>query len=279
MNEAPISITEIKEYLASEKDVFNKRYLDCIIESKVLAIKDNDEVLANTYWCLHKIAQIQSYFLTAYSYLKSRDKHREAWRLLDIIDLNLSNLRPHFCCDDNKYFLLFIGNIIHEYQKLFPYVYFLSREGIIKKEVCTICNKPISLRSSCGHEAGNLYMGEMCCRKATDYTILGISLVRNPFDKYTVIGIPNREYNYVLLDTLMDTISSPYDRFYIETEDNIIPKYSSVKKSKSCPCDSGKTYRRCCLGTKRELMTHYKVTHLDNPNVESLPMITGSTWK
>ena len=57
--------------------------------------------------------------------------------------------------------LKFIKSIVPEYQKLFPYRFFLSRESVIREEKCSICGKVIKLRSKCEHIPGKLYMGEM----------------------------------------------------------------------------------------------------------------------
>lgn len=274
-----MNVEEIENYLAQKKDNFDLRYLNHIEEYKKIAVANNDENLANYLWCLHMIGTIQSTFLSMYALLKSKEKHQNAWNLLERIDIDLSALRPHFDCNNDNYFLLYIGNIIQEYEKLFPYFIFTSREGIIKKEICSICGNVVSLRNSCGHDVGNLYMGEMCCRIVEDYELLSISLVEKPFDKYGVLTPQDKEYNYFMLDNLMDNISSAYDKFYVEISIIKNPKYKSAERNKSCPCNSGKKYKKCCYGTKNELLEHHEVIYTNNPNAKPVPMIIGSTWK
>lgn len=149
--------------------------------------------------------------------------------------------------------------MIKEYQKLFPYCHFLSRECVVKAEQCSICGQPISLRHPCGHKVGKLYMGELCLRKVVDMELKAFSIVTDPFDKYSYVKLPDQEYDYGMLETLMKEIESPYDEFYIETVKVTKPEYKNVGRNEICPCGSGKKYKKCHLGTKAELMDHHKI--------------------
>lgn len=175
--------------------------------------------------------------------------------------------------------MIFIGRMIKEYQKLFPYVHFLSRECVIKAEECSICGKPISLRHPCGHRVGKLYMGELCLRKPTDLEFKALCIVTDPFDKYAFLQLPNQEYNYGMLEMLMDEIDSPYDVFYIETVKEKKPEYERVGRNDPCPCGSGKKYKKCHLGTKGELMDHH-IIRMDKPASQVRRFVgTFGTWK
>ena len=95
--------------------------------------------------------------------------------------------------------MVFIGRMIKEYQKLFPYCHFLSRECVIKAEVCSICGQPISLRHPCGHKVGKLYMGELCLRKVVDMEFKAFSIVCiYLFDKYSYVKLPD-EGNMIMV--------------------------------------------------------------------------------
>ena len=170
--------------------------------------------------------------------------------------------------------------MIKQYQKLFPYCHFFSRECVIKAEECTICGKAISLRHSCGHRAGKLYMGELCLRKVVDMEFKALCIVTDPFDKYTYVQLPDQEYDYGMLEALMVEIDSPYDKFSIETVKVKKPEYKGIGRNDPCPCGSGKKYKRCHLGTKDELMNHHKV-QLSKPILRSKSGFIGifGTWK
>ena len=136
--------------------------------------------------------------MTAFEKMKA-GKFEDAWNALDGTDIEASFLELHFekyfgCPVGLKFYLGPILNAVKQFQKLFPYKFFLSRESIVKEEECSICGKRISLRHGCSHRIGQLYMGEMCFHKVTDMEFLGVSIVTDPFDKYTVIHVEGQEY-------------------------------------------------------------------------------------
>ena len=44
-------------------------------------------------------------------------------------------------------------------------------------------------------------MGEICLRKVTDIEFRALSIVTDPFDKFTYIQLPDQEYNYRMLES------------------------------------------------------------------------------
>ena len=122
-------------------------------------------------------------------------------------------------------------------------------------------------------------MGELCLRKVTDIEFKALSIVTDPFDKYAYIQLPDREYNYGMLERLMPEIDQPYDGFSIETIRVQNPKYKGIGRNALCPCGSGKKYKKCHLGTADELIDHH-IIHLAKPAVHSDKFIgTFGTWK
>lgn len=197
------------------------------------------------------------------------------------MDIALSNLESNFDIeqDNDRYHLVFIGRMIKEYQKLFPYHHFLSRENIIKAEKCTICGQPISLRHPCGHKVGKLYMGELCLREVTDMEFKAFSIVTDPFDKYTFVKLEGQEYNYGMLEQLMPEINSPYDEFHIETTKVKKPEFKTIGRNAQCPCGSGKKYKRCHLGTPDEMMDHH-IVKMEKPIAQKNKFVGYfGTWK
>lgn len=276
-----MTIKEIENYLSAKNTYLDNEIGEAIEEMRQSAIALHDEEQANYCWCLKQIYKIQKRFVSAINSLKNQ-KYEDSWCMLDHIDIELGYLEDNFnvAQENDKYHLIFIGKMIKQYQKLFPYCHFFSRECVIKAEECSICGKPISLRHPCGHKAGKLYMGELCLRKAISREFKALCIVTDPFDKYTYVQLPDQEYNYGMLEALMVEIDSPYDEFSIETVKVKKPEYKGIGRNAPCPCGSGKKYKRCHLGTKDEVMDHHKV-HMSKLTLRSKNRFLGTfgTWK
>lgn len=275
-----MTIKEIENYLSSKRTSLDDSISTEIEILRQDAISQQNENQANYCWCLKQVFHLQKGFISAINSLKSK-KYEEAWCTFDRVDIGLSNLENNFDTSQgsDRYHLLFIAHMIKEYQKLFPYRHFLSRECVIKAEECSICGKPISLRKPCGHKVGKLYMGELCLRKVTDIELKALSVVTDPFDKYAFLQLPDQEYNYGMLEDLMQEIDNPYDEFSIETVKEIKPEFKKLGRNELCPCGSGKKYKRCHQGTSDELMDHY-IVHMPKPIARSQKFVRYyNTWK
>jgi len=272
---------EIEDYLVVKHISMDNVVGDEIEKLRQDAIAQQNEDNANYFWCLKQIFGIQKGYISAINLLKTQ-KYEDAWCLFDHVDIELSFLEANFDTklDDDKYHLGLIGRMIKEYQKLFPYRHFFSRECVIRAEKCSICGKLISLRNSCGHKVGKLYMGELCLRKVVDMEFKAVAIVTDPFDKYTFVQLPGQEYEYGMLEALMVEIDEPYDEFYIETIKLIKPEYRSAKHNEPCPCGSGKKYKKCHWKTNGELMDHHRI-HMSKPTLRSENRFVGTfgTWK
>lgn len=276
-----MTLREIENYLELKNTSLDRNIGEEIEKLRKNAISLQLEDEANYLWCLMQIYRIQKGYIYAIDSLKNQ-KYEDAWCSLDHVDIELSYLKENFdvAQDDDKYHMVLIGRMIKEYQKLFPYYHFFSRECVIKAEKCSICGKPISLRKPCGHKPGKLYMGELCLREVVDIEFKALCIVTDPFDKYTYVQLPDQEYDYGMLEALMVEIDDPYDEFYIETIKVLKPEYKNIGRNTLCPCGSGKKYKKCHLGTKSELMDHHKV-HLSKPGLRSKNRFVGTfrTWK
>lgn len=275
-----MTVKEIETYLAIKHTSLDDSIGEEIEKLRKDAISRQNEEQANYCWCLKQIFRSQKGFVSAVNALKSK-KFEDAWCTFDRVDIGLSNLEENFDTSqgNDRYHILFIAKMIKEYQKLFPYCHFLSRECVIKAEECTICGSPISLRRSCGHKVGKLYMGGLCLRKVTDIELKALCVVTDPFDKYAFLQIPENEYNYGMLEELMLEIDSPYDEFSIETVKVAKPEFTRIERNKPCPCGSGKKYKNCHRGTKDELMDHH-IVHMSKPiKRENRYVGTFGTWK
>ena len=274
-----MDLDKIKQYLSQHNKLeFNTSIKTYLKELKSEAITENNETLANEIWCLEKTSEIQQSYISAFKSIKEGE-HFDAWRSYDAIDINLSFLRKHFDYRNNLYNLEFIEEYTRKFQKLFPYQFFMSRETVIKKESCSICGRINTVRSRCEHEVGELYMGEMCSRKVEDLEFLGMAIVTNPFDKYTVLFPQDMEYNYEALNILFKGLNTPYDRWILEIEKRIKQEFVGAQRNAPCPCGSGKKYKKCCYRTETELMDHNKITLLDRLDYTPVPFKEIGTWK
>jgi hypothetical protein len=229
---------------------------------KRIAIESAKEDETNYIWCLEQIYTVKKLFIGAFNQMKE-GKFQEAWYSLDRCDIELHFLKPHFNYSDNSYHLLFIEDEIPKYQKLFPYDLFASRESIESDFTCSICGAKMGIRNKCGHKVGGIYNGEMCCRIVNKIEFVAIALVRKPFDKYTILNVEGREYNYLILQNLMKYLDNPFEKWGYEIElrewnYKNDERYKNTQRNDLCPCGSGKKFKKCCLISK-DKVKHYKI--------------------
>ena len=275
-----MTIADFEEYLSVKRTTMDISIKEEIEKERLEAIAENNEKEANYLWCLRQVFNIQNGFLNSYNCLINKN-YENAWTNFDHTDMELGYLEENFTTDakNDKFHMEFIGRIIKEYQKLFPYVHFFSRENIIKREECSICGKPISFRKPCGHRPGKLYMGELCLRKVIDMEFKAVAIVTDPFDKYSYVTIPDKEYDYGMIEWLMSNIKSPYDDFYVEIRKEKNPGFAKTGRNELCPCGSGKKYKKCHLDTPGELINHH-VVHLSGTKFPKKKEVRYfGTWK
>ena len=256
-----MNIQEIEKKLAQLNDVLGSDIGEKIKEEKAKSARNGESEKANYLWCLNQIFLVQKQYTEAFWNMKNK-KYENAWNSLDRADIELSFLEEHY----EKYFgepmgqrfqLQYILNVIKKFQMLFPYKVFMSRESIIKEEKCSICGEKVRLRGGCNHRLGQLYNGEQCCHEVTDVQFLAMALVTDPFDKYTFVKLEGQDYNYQVIEFLMNNLKSPYDLWEVEKIKVIRPNYKNIGRNDICPCGSGKKYKKCCMGTSSEMMDHF----------------------
>ncbi|KOO48770.1 SEC-C domain-containing protein [Viridibacillus arvi] len=277
-----INETMIEEYLSD----FNELYLNKEVISKLKSYKEeyvnhNDQNTAKNIWILEQVYKVIAHYIKAFRYLKQK-KHYEAWCELDRSDIELSFLYNHIDRTNDKFKLEFISQKTKDLQLLFPYTHFLSREAIVQNWKCSICGNSITLRNRCSHQLGEIYNGEMCCRIAQDMKFEAFAIVTDPFDKYSVLMLGNQEYNYAILDRLMEVWENPFENWRLEKNYVIKTEYLNLKRNDTCPCLSMKKYKKCCMDTPKVYDSNpfYKVI-FNNKQIpkEYNENITAGTWK
>lgn len=272
--EIKTSLQEVDKNFSSRDSISLETSLKRLKEK---ALENNDQNQAKYIWCLERILEVQDKYIKAYFELKSGAFYR-AWCTFEEADLAIHFLNPHLDDHQNKYKINFISEHINRYQKIFPYKIFMSTEIIDHEISCTICNKKISIRNSCGHIIGEIYNGEMCARRIDKADFLGIALVESPMHKYSVPFMVKEgnsgkdHYNYCVVKYLVDRLSSPFDEwdFSLEKERHPHSRYKKTGRNKPCPCKSGLKYKKCCLRESGILRPHYQFIFSVPPPQEML---------
>jgi len=120
-------------------------------------------------------------------------------------------------------------------------------------------------------------MGKLCLREVKKFTFVAIALVKKPFDKWAIIEVRGKEYDYGPVKLLIDQMQSPFDKFHTEESVCLREEYKNVGRNELCPCGSGKKYKKCCLGTKREQFRHVEV--IFDRKMEKKKTRFFSSWK
>ena len=245
---------DIKKYLNNPNISFDPEILEQILRIKEDAIARNDEKSSNEAWCYEQIYEIQKEYFNAFNFCIEK-KYKEAWLDLDSVDIKLCILRDNFEFGD-EYYLNYIQSTIRNIQKFFPYKFFISRESIIKKSKCNICDKEIKVRGGCKHVPGKLYFGKLCLRLIIEFEFVAFAVVENPVDKYCVLESDDIEYGFSNVDDLIDAVKTPYCKWSLREESVVMTKYKKIGVNDKCPCNSGRKYKKCCRGTENEKMPH-----------------------
>jgi hypothetical protein len=207
-----------------------------------------------------------------------------AWCHLERCEIELASLhRHHTPTNEDPQKIGFISRMVPRWQSLYPYKMFLSPE-ILKKEVlCSICGARVVPRSSCGHRKHNVYGGRLCFHKVVDAAFIGLSLVTDPVQKYSVAftsdenGNQVDHYNYDNVLFVSRRVASAWDEWISERTVRTIGRQdvAHVDLSAPCPCCSGKEFGPCCAGKDALEIPHLQIAFAvpppaDLPNLELL---------
>lgn len=234
-------------------------------------VKKCNHEKAKLLWVYQTIIEIHKLYVNAFNFIKMKSYY-QAWCKLETIEITLHILKKHFTYDKKQYFLWHIEKSIKNLQVLYPYKLFASSEILTKKKKCSICNKEISIRNSCGHIVGEIYMGELCHCIVTESELLGISIVDNPENKYSVLFLIDKEtgeqidqYNYDAIDFLFEQIANPYDLWDLEVSIRELndEEYKLLENTVPNPYNSNKIFKNCFLSNKYKYYLHFEIVLLN----------------
>ena len=270
----------IENYLKIKHNQLDTTILDLINDRLKKSQDKLDEESANYYWFLQQVFLIQRSFTNAYVLL-TKERFEDAWNEFDCAEIAIGYLEKNLpdSLDLQMFNISFIDNMIKEYQKLFPYKYFISRETIIKGEKCNICGQIVRIRNCCKHIPGKVYMGKLCLHIVTDMEFKALAIVSDPFDKFAFICLEGKEYNYGMLKYLLDIIHSPFEEFYVESKKEKRNEYRNVAMNDFCPCGSGKKYKKCHVGSEDEFYDHLVINVKRKGESKELGIRFFGTWE
>ncbi len=244
------------------------------------AVQAGKQDVAKEIWILESVITVHQRYCESYSLLKS-EKYYEGWCLLERAEILLNSLIRHADDDLNQFGLEFLQNHIPKLQSIFPYRIFFSPEIVEEELKCSICGSVQTIRKKCAHEVGEIYDGELCCRIVSKMKILGISIVTEPVQKYSVGFVQSEDgtkiddHDYSLVNYLMERLTSPYHVWGVRWKRIFHPHkfYKHVHPTDKCPCGSDKTYRVCCLRKPGVQNPHCEFTFSVPPKAELLKTI------
>jgi hypothetical protein len=274
-------LCHIEEYLRSivsrkQSNDADEEIGETLKQIKQDAVARDDQDCAKTIWCYEQILKIQNLYLSAFTEMREHYFY-PAWCTLERVEIELHFLERHLRfhdCEDDPYKLEFIYEHTTQFQSLFPYKMFFSPAYIAHEKVCTICEKPISIRNPCGHVVGEIYNGEQCGRRITSFDILEISMVDNPVQKYsvawvskTISGFAVDPFNYASVDYVMRELRTPFSGWNMKwtKTTSTHSSYKNVGRNDRCPCGSGEKFKKCCIKKDKVEHKHLSIVFEEPP--------------
>jgi hypothetical protein len=219
-----------------------------------------DDLSANEAWHLESVAQVRGNMCRLFEKMRAGD-YRGAWPELEQVEILLDVMLFNAILPD-EFAVGELREMVGRWQALYPYQVFASPEMVVRREECSICGEVTSPMRSCKHQPRRVYAGEVCARKITKADIVGLSLVRDPVQKYSVM-IPDPDpHDYARVRFLAERVQGPFSRWTMHTVSKLHPHdlFVGWAKSGPCPCDSGDRYADCCLTRPGVALPHDQVS-------------------
>jgi hypothetical protein len=251
--------TSVHEY--EDSNILNE-----LANLKKVYVSEQDEVNSKFICCLESMFRIQYSYKQVWEKLRKKSFY-EAWCTLEQCEIGLKRLLKHKTEIFEEFGFSQIFSSVLKLQSLYPYRYFLSPEILEKKVRCNICGNIVSMRNHCGHIVGEIYNGEYCYRIVEDLEFLGISLVQEPVQKYSVAfssdtktGNKIDQFDYQLLEYLLDYIKTDFESWDVikTTKKFSIEYFKEIDGNDKCPCGSDKIFKECCSSKNELEIQHYE---------------------
>lgn len=280
----------LKNYKFNSLEDYKKStFQNDLIELKKEFLDNDNQEMAKLTWCIETMYNIQYLYIQVWDELKKKNFY-EAWCKLEKCEIALKNLQKHKTHLFEQLGFSEIFSLVLKLQNLYPYKLFMSPEILEKKVRCNICNSIVSMRNHCGHLIGEIYNGELCVRIVEDMEFLGVAMVEEPVQKYSVPFMTDEEtgtqidqYNYQLIKYLLEHYNDDiygWDVHYT-TKKYSIDYFKRTERNDKCPCESGKKFKNCCLPKKVVDMPHVEFIfkNFDSKKAYEMLQVNGEVYK
>ena len=172
--------------------------------------------------------------------------------------------RSHQDVQSSAYHLYFIKEFSQSVAETFslqdfPESRVHSEEGNLLHLWC-----PSNAWHPCGHTVGEIYGGNQCCRVVKDAEFVGVGMVENPVQKYSVAFVTGNDgerkdqFDYKAVRFAINNIDDPKDVWSFRTTTRLEPhsSFGHIGRNELCPCGSKKKYKKCCLNRPGVIMPH-----------------------
>ncbi len=233
---------------------------DLRVEAGASSLED----CSNRAWYLREVAVVRGLMVKSMQEMRNGNYY-EAWCNFERMEIAIDGLRSNAFFEGGGFEIAKLSKQVEFWQGIFPYKVFMSPEFVIKKASCSICKAIVDPWEKCGHKAGKVYSGEMCCRVIEEAIFLSISMVLDPVQKYSVAFVRdesgNYQFNYSMVEFVVDRISNPFDQWSYKLKKAYHPHdfFSEIDRTDSCPCGSGRQYLSCCLRRPGVIRPHYQI--------------------
>lgn len=222
---------------------------DAIQARRTFVADEGDEESAKRLWVLEAAGYSASRLIDSFKLMKS-DRYYEAWCLLEHAEKRSALARRHCADSEIESFLRLVQERVFWMQKLFPYRHFASPGYTVGKRECGICGERITPRKRCEHRHGEIYHGEICVHVLSEIEVQEVSIVSNPAQKYSVLFLDGKDYDYSVCKFAIARLDSPFNGFTVEQSVRLHPHehFESVLVDRPCPCGrKEQSYKECCL--------------------------------
>lgn len=231
-----------------------------------------DENTLNELWFLSGATETRRRFIACFELIRTQKFYR-AWCELEIIEIALTTIIKNPFLDVHEFQIPDLRTMVEQWQSLFPYHTFASPEFVIKKARCSICGCSMHPWGTCSHTKGLVYAGRQCVRIIEECEAIGISIVKDPVQKYSVFFIVDEDddrrdiYDYSMVTFVSDRLNSAFDRWRGIWGHALHPHemFAGKAPADSCPCGSGQSYANCCLSQPGVMRPHLQLEFEKEP--------------
>jgi hypothetical protein len=243
--------------------------------------KSEDADLANEAWLIKAFCDLHLYLLDAWQ-KNVETEFSEAWCIFERAEILLYSVQRNLFIADLATLADAILHRIRNWQELYPYGVFASPEFLIKKLECSVCGNVRSPWKFCGHEKGKVYSGELCYDIVKSMEVLGLGIVTNPVQKYSILQLDREQEGeeaymrrHAQIGYAMRMMPDAFACFDVVKMKKRWPHdaFPNLKSHEACHCKSGNSYGQCCENEDGVLMPHMDIRLHGRPKAGFQPMI------